>query len=324
MPYSPSLSSRAIIGRFYKRLEGAFEASWASKLGMLFRSDQASETYNWLGQVPQMRAWGTGRLIKELRAQGLTIPNTRYEATLAIDIDDLRRDKTGQVNVRINELAARAAGHWEKLLSTLIGNGTGSTSGLAYDGQYFFDTDHSEGDSGTQLNVLAAAQVSQLNVGTATQPTEAEMSAAILGVIGYMLGYVDDQGEPINGSARSFMIMCANAQIYGPALGACTKTSVMAASGAVSPNPLLAAGFNMSCVLNPYLAAASYTDDFWVFRTDGEVRPFILQEETGVKVDAIAEGSEEEFKNARHLYGVTANRGVGYGMWQHAAIATLS
>ena len=30
----------------------------------------------------------------------------------------------------------------------------------------------------------------------------------------------------------------------------------------------------------------------------------------------IAEGSEEEFKNDRHLYGIKAIRNVGYGYWQ--------
>ncbi|MBI5872985.1 MAG: Mu-like prophage major head subunit gpT family protein, partial [Candidatus Omnitrophica bacterium] len=39
---------------------------------------------------------------------------------------------------------------------------------------------------------------------------------------------------------------------------------------------------------------------------------------------AIAEGSEEEFKNNRHLYGVKASRNVGYGYWQQAVHCTLS
>lgn len=320
MPYSPDLSSRAIIGRFYNRLKEAYDAGWGPKLGMLFKSDQAAETYNWLGQVPAMRAWGTGRLVKELRSYGVTIANTVYESTLNIAIDDLRRDKTGQINVRIAEQARRAAEHWEMLLTGLI---IGGASALGYDGHYFFDTDHSEGESGTQLNLLAAAQVSALNVATATQPTESEMARAILGVIGYMLTYKDDQGQPINGDARSFLVMVAHPQIYGPAMAACTQLQLQAGSGAVQPNVLRASGFSVDCVLNPRIAAASYTDDFWIFRTDGDTRPFILQEEQPVKVDAIAEGSEMEINERKHQYGVTAIRGVGYGMWQHAAFATL-
>lgn len=324
MPYHPSLSSRAIIGDFYRRLEGAFNASWASRLGMLFQSNQESETYNWLGQVPQMREWGTGRLVKQLRADGITLTNQLYEATLRIDIDDMRRDKTGQINVRIAELAKRAAMHWEKLLSALIEAGIAATLGLAYDGQYFYDSDHSEGSSGTQLNLLTATQVTQLDVGTATAPTEAEMAKAILGVIGYMLSYKDDQGEPINGDVRSFLVMVGNANLYGPTMAACIEKQLEAGSGAVQPNVLRSSGFSLECILNPFMTAASWTDDFFIFRTDGDVRPFILQEEQAVKVDAIAEGSEMEINERQHQYGVTAQRAVGYGMWQHAALATLS
>ncbi len=323
MPYSPSLSSRAIIGDFYRRLEGAFDKSWASKVGMPFTSDQPSETYPWLGQVPAMREWGTGRLIKQLRADAVTLVNVLYEATMRIDIDDMRRDKTGQIAIRIGEQAKRAASHWEKLLSTLIENGTGATSGLAYDQQYFFDDDHETGDSGAQKNLLTNSEVSPLNVGTATQPTEAEMGPAILGVIGQMLTFKDDQGEPINGDARSFLVMVGHPQIFGPALSACTKMELRAATGAVAPNPLLAAGFSMDCVLNPRLTAASYTDKFMVFRTDGDVKPFILQEEEGLKVDAIAEGSELEINERQHQYGITAQRVAAYGLWEHAAYATL-
>jgi phage major head subunit gpT-like protein len=61
-----------------------------------------------------------------------------------------------------------------------------------------------------------------------------------------------------------------------------------------------------------------------MFRPDGRAKPFILQEELPVQVSAIAEGSEEEFKNNQHLYGVKAIRNVGFGLWQHAMMATLS
>lgn len=324
MGYNPSLSSRAIIGRFYNLLSEFMGGDWATRLAMQFPSDQASETYNWLGMVPAMREWGTGRLVKQLRTQGLTISNVLYESTLGIDVDDVRRDKTGQIKVRVAEQARRARAHWRKLISTLINNGQGSTSGLCYDGQYFFDTDHAEGASGAQKNVLTASEVSTLNVGTATAPTAAEMAKAILGVIGYMLRFKDDQGEAMNGDAQKFMVMVAHPQIYAPARAACTDVQLEAGSGAVLPNVLRQSGFSVDCVMNPDLLDTDYTDDFFVFRLDGDTRPFIMQVEQDYKVDAIAEGSETEIRERRHEYGITMIGGVGYGMWQHAAFATLS
>lgn len=320
MPGFSGITSRSVIGRFYEMLEGSFDNSWVSRIGMYFNSDQSSETYKWLGMSPAMREWIGGRNAKGLRENGLTIANKTFESTLEIGVDDLRRDKTGQLNVRIGELADRTATHWESLLSTLILNGTGSTSGLCYDGQYFFDTDHSEGSSGSQNNAITASQVSALNVGTATEPTAAEMATALLGCLGYMLGYKDDQGEPIHGQARQFVVMTP-VGLWGPAVTAVTQAALIGSAGAVSPNPLSGTGFQLSVVCNPRL---TWTTDFAIFRTDGRTKPFILQEEEGVTVSALAEGSEEEFKNNRHLYGVKAIRNVGYGMWHHALKATLS
>ena len=86
-------------------------------------------------------------------------------------------------------------------------------------------------------------------------------------------------------------------------------------------NPLVNSGFNVDVVMNPRLTG---TTVFYTFRTDGRVKPFILQEELAPEISALAEGSEEEFKENRHLYGVKAIRNVGYGLWQHASHSTLS
>lgn len=40
-------------------------------------------------------------------------------------------------------------------------------------------------------------------------------------------------------------------------------------------------------------------------------------------MSAIAEGSELEFKERKHHYGVKAIRNVGYGYWQRACLTTF-
>lgn len=311
------LSSRAIIGRFYQTLEAGFDRSWASRVGMLFQSNQEIEEYKWLGMSPALREWIDGRQAKGLRSVGYTIRNKTFEATLAISVDDLRRDKTGQIMLRVDEMADRANQHWEKLLSDLI-----ATNGLCYDGQNFFDTDHAEGDSGQQKNLLTATEVPALNITAPTAPTAAEMAEALLGVVGWFYSFKDDQGEPINGEARSFLVMVP-VSFWGPAVTAVSANLLNRAAGSLD-NPLrgiIGQGFNLEVVANPRLA---WTTDFAVFRTDGRAKPFILQEEEPVTVKAVAEDSEEEFKNNRHLYGIKAIRNVGYGLWQHAIKATFS
>lgn len=314
-----ALSSRAIIGRFYQTLEQVLGASWADRVGMLFNSNQGSEEYKWLGMSPALREWIDGRQAKGLRSTGYTIINKTFEATLAIAVDDLRRDKTGQVLLRVDEMAARAVQHWEKLLSDLVLAGD---STACYDSQYFFSSTHSEGDSGTLLNLVTKTQVPGLEVTTTTAPTANEMADAIMGVIQYFYGYKDDQGEPINGDARSFLVMVP-VSFWGPAVVATSANMLNTGSGS-RDNPMQGVfrqGLTVEVVANPRL---TWTTDFAVFRTDGRAKPFIMQEEEGVQVSAIAEGSEEEFKNNRHLYGIKAIRNAGYGLWQHAIRATLS
>lgn len=314
------LGSRAIIGSFYEALDGYIGSSWISRIGMRFPSDQSSETYKWLGQVPGLREWVGSRLAKGFTENGITIENKVFEATLDVLVDEIRRDKTSQVMIRVTELADRAGEHWGKLMSTLISNGTGSTNGLAYDGQYFFDDDHSEGSSGVQKNLLAAGDVAALDVSTATVPTPVESAKAIIGVIGHMLGLLDNEGEPMNANAKQFTVMCGVKLWQHLATGV---YSTLVSNG--SSNPALAiiqnSGLSITMEMNPRLTS---TTVFYVFRDDARTAPFILQSEQDIKISAKAEGSEYEFDNRAHQYGIEAIRNVGYGMWQQAAHATLS
>ena len=314
------LGSRAIIGKFYAKLEEIGLAAWVNKIGMLFQSDQESETYKFLGQIPALREWIGGRQAKGLSENGITIANKKFEATLEVLVDEIRRDKTGQVMVRINELATRAVQHWAQLVTALIIAGEGSTLGLCYDGQFFFDTDHSEGTSGSQSNDLSldisGYPVDVARQGSITKPSPETLEFAILDLVSAILGFKDNQGQPMNDGANSFLVM-----VPVTFMSAAMSTLSDKTFGGGRNNSLLSSGFNFELVVNPRL---TWTTELAVFRIDGNVKPIILQEETAIKMDAIAEGTETEFKEDRHLYGVTARRNVGFGAWQAACLGTLA
>lgn len=308
-----TLSSRAIIGRFYQALEQDAGVSWVDPISMLFTSDQASETYAWLGQSPAMREWIGGRNAKGFRENGITIANKKYEATLEVPLDWMRRDKTGQIQVRIDEMAQRANAHWAKLLTALIIAGE-STAG--YDGQYFFDTDHSEGDSGTQSNDI------EVDITTTTAPTSAEMETAILSATQQIMGLKDDQGEPMNEDARRFVIMVPVPFMKAAAAALNDAIIVTNSSGAVKSNTIGSlSGFTYELAINPRL---TWTTKLALFRADGGASAIIRQEEEALKISALAENSEEEFKHDRHLYGIKTMRNVGYGYWQKACLVTFT
>jgi phage major head subunit gpT-like protein len=111
-----------------------------------------------------------------------------------------------------------------------------------------------------------------------------------------------------------------------PACGARSQTAVSQAfltSGQSNPiTGLKSMGYNFDVILNPNLTSA--TDKVYMFRTDAKLKPFILQEETSPKVTVIGAGSEEEFKNRRHLFGTERIGNAGYGLWQYAQRTAIS
>lgn len=311
-----SLDSRAIIGEFFLRLAQNPGSAWIDKVGMKFNTNQETETYKWLGQVPAMREWLGGRNAKGLIDNGLSITSKTYESTLEIDVDELRRDKTGQAMIRIRELADRVNSHWAALLSTQILNGT---STACYDGQFFFDTDHTEGKNTTSQSNDISVDVSAVpvsNHGSVTVPSVGEMNNAILQGIQTILGFKDNESEPMNEGARSYLVMVPTS-LWHIAQGAVAMPVI----DSQATNVMGALGMDIGVVANPRL---TWTDSFAVFRTDGNAKPFILQSEVDPQVTAIAEGSELEFKENKHHYGVKAVRNVGYGFWQHACYVTMT
>ena len=305
------LGSRAIIGRIFLALEETQPPEWCSAIGMRVASDQASETYKWLGSLPAMREWMGTRDASRLETFGQTIVNRKYEATLEILRDELRRDKTDQIQMRINELAARAQQHWAKLLTEVVVAGEATA---CYDGQFFFDTDHAEGDSGAQSNDLTHAAAS------GTAPTAAEMEVGIFDALEAMLGFNDGGGEPMNQGLSELTVMVP-VGLFGVTNAAMSNSIITDGTGTRTNNLVSLGGYNMRLVVNPRLASAT---KFYCFRSDSAIKPYILQEETTPAVEALAEGSDFAFANDAHQYGVSVSHAVGQAIWQYATVTTIT
>lgn len=305
----PTITTRGVRGMLLQALEtGA--ASWINDLVMRTNSDQASETYAWLGAPPEMHEFIGKRKLDQLPELSFAISNKDHEANIVIKSKDLRRDKLGQIQTRIGQLAERVNDYPASLLSTLILNGAAS---LGYDAQYFYDTDHSEGSSGTLSNSIS------VDVTTTTAPTADEMAVAIMAAIQAMYGFKDRVGAPMNQNARAFMVM-----VPVPFMTAAFQavTALLGANGQSATIPALKDKFTINVEVNPRL---TWTTKFSVFRTDGNVKPFILQEEDGGRdVIALGDGSEYEKLNKEQIFGVDWAGNVGYGYWQGAVLVTLT
>lgn len=310
------ISSRALIGILFSELEKAMSLGVELLAMENPDSDQETETYRWLNATPALREWIGGRQAKGLTANGFTIQNKKWEGTLEFQIDDLRRNKIGQVQIRIGELADRAAQHPLGLIASLINNG-GSTA--CYDGQNFFSATHSEGNSGTLSNLLTVSDYSELNIATPANPTPVEFAQGLLKVIQHFYTLKDDQGQPINEGAREFAVLVPINQ-WAAAHQAITSQNLSTGTGAID-NPVLKGEFKVRLFPNARLTG---TTDFHVFRTDGRAKPFIKQTEKKFMARVLGEDSEYAIMNDKVLFMLDGIYNCGYGRWQHAMKATWS
>src|SRR5690606_18262135 len=156
---------------------------------------------------------------------------------------------------------------------------------------------------------LAALPVT--NTGSPTDPSASTMVAAVGQCVQKMYSYKDDQGRPINQSAKSFLAMVP-VNMYFAALAAGVNPVIDGGDSNILKN---ANAFTLEIVPNPRLTS---TSKFCVFRTDGRTKPFIRQSETGVETHYLDRGSEFFALHRKTQLGAYVSRGFGYGRWQHA------
>ncbi len=291
------LLTKGLRSEFFNRFEATQTHYQDLATRIVSTSDQ--ETYKWLGTVPQVREWGTGRLAKGLRSESYSIENLKYEATLEVDRDEVSDDQTGQIKLRIGELAQRAATHKDYLISQLLIDGE-TAGNNSYDGVTFFGTTHESGASGQQSNLLTF---------DATNPDSAavdECKEALKTAISQMLGFKDDQGEPMAISTTGLLCVVPAPLLF-------TATEALNASVIDNENNVLQ---GIARVISlPWLTDQS---KWYLTKTDGVVRPFIFQDREPIEFNALAEDSDEGFRREKFLYGVRARYRMAYGYWQFA------
>lgn len=291
------LLTKGLRSEFFNRFENT--PVYYTDLATRVQSTSDSETYRWLGTVPKMREWGTGRLARGVRTESYSVENFKYESTIEVDRDEIADDQTGQIRIRVGELANRAATHRDYLISQLLLNGE-TAGNNSYDGVSFFNAVHVSGSSGNQSNSLTYDAVST------DVPTVAEFKAALQQAIAQMLNFKDDQGDPMAVGA-SGLTCIVPPTMYFTALEAVNSSLVNNTSNLLQGAARI--------IAFPWLSDAS---KWYLAKTDGVVRPFIFQDREPVEFNALTEDSEEGFKREKFLFGVRARYRLAYGYWQFA------
>src|SRR5687767_7439782 len=119
-------------------------------------SNSSKNDYTWINDLPTMREWIGSRVVQNFAGSAYSIENKEWEMTIGVKRVDIEDDNLGFYTTLAQDAGQSARKHPDELFLQLLR--AGSTS-LAYDGQYFFDTDHpidgKSAASGTYSNNFA-------------------------------------------------------------------------------------------------------------------------------------------------------------------------
>lgn len=300
-----STIGRAFDARFFPRFNTGGLPPWFTQVCWPnLESDQADETYAWLGVAPAMREFSRAIPITRPGSEKFTIVNQNFGIGIEATYEELRRQKFGMFDGVIAQMAARAQ-LWplRRFYSELLGSSVG------YDGKALFADDHPVG-AGTGDNNI------DHNVSTTTDPTAAELVGAVMAAIQNIRSRVDDSGEPIAEEITEFKVFVPPTFLKA-AMEAFGAPVIASGSTAIS-NVITMGGTGMRITFEASPRLSSWTTKLAVIGMGLGMGAFIYQQEKPVGTAII----DDEI-NRRVIYTVDAAGAVKPGYWQLACLVTL-
>ena len=268
-------------------------------------SSNASETYQWLGSLAALRNWVGNKQVDELRGFDYIIPNLDWELTIGVKRNHIEDDQLGLYRPRIGDLAVKAAQHPDKLLSEA--RVAGATT-LCYTGQFFHDTDHVIGDSGTFSNKL-----------TGTGVSVSQLTADFRAARAAMLKFKNDKGEPfVDGAmlldrANPPFVMVVPPDIQGVAEELLYATTISQTTNVLAGAAKLVVDVRMTD-----------SNDWYLEYTGSAIKPYIYQERKAANLVSLdnPNSSEAAFMRQEYFYGIEGRWNVKYGLPQFSVKTT--
>lgn len=131
----------ALNVNYKTEFQNSFQAanSKYQMIATVIGSGSKSNTYGWLGKFPKMREWIGARVFNDMKAHSYAIENKDWEASVAIDRNDIEDDNLSTYTPLMNEMGYSAATYPDELVFPLLKAGFTTA---CYDGQNFFDAEH--------------------------------------------------------------------------------------------------------------------------------------------------------------------------------------
>lgn len=237
-----------------------------------------------------MREFGAERIPKGLSEYTYTIRNKKWESSVRVDNDLLRFERYGQVKSRCAGLGTAIPKHKNKLVWDLLAV---ADSTACYDGQYMVDTDHSEGNSGTQNNKLTSAL-------SATTMNDGRV---------LMAGFKDDQGQLLG--------LVPDLLVVPMALGSTARQIVNAELVSDGTTTISNIWKGVVEVLEaPFLTD---TNNWYLIDTKEYLKPIILQEVGNDQNFGVVNtaGGDDDFHRDHTDFGTpVVHYNVGFGDWR--------
>lgn len=264
----------------------------------------------WLNAVPKMRMWEGPKFISKISAENLPIVTRPHEVSIAIPKGDIINDTLGIYAPKVGQLAERYPQALDDLAVTMLCAGVAGTAlGSTYDGQNLIDTDHTfrSADAGT-----AAFQVSN-------KVTGAFSASVFQSAMNLFLSLKNEQGIPVNLGSGPYMLL------HGPANRIAVRNVLQldtaSIGGFVLPQNL---DKNAAVpVLCPWITprttsvlgtSVTITGNEW-FLMPMRSSAVICQIKRAAEFLSVEEGYQV-FMDGLYYYGLEAEFGATYGLWQ--------
>lgn len=285
------LNDASLRTNFFKHFNMKVETLF-KKITTEIKSNKASENYAWLSEPHGMTEWKDERTPHALIENGFNIKNKIYEETIEVDKTALEDDISGQIMTRVQSMGSAAKTSYDKFLTIVI-----EENGLCYDGQNFFDTDHEEGVSGSQSNVITSGGKFSPQV--------------IRTIITSMKKFKQSNGKRAGIKPSHVM--------YPADLDWAAKEMLLPQVVAVTndPNKAILKG-SLELIENDELENNGENSKFYVLDLKSRpTKPFIFQNRKDITFESPKNLFDEFWKNKLY-YGTKARFAFGFGDWRQA------
>jgi phage major head subunit gpT-like protein len=283
-----SILAKGLLTNFFEGYNSV-ETHW-QEVATKVPSTARSENYAWIGSIPRLRRMKGERVPKKLLEHTYTITNEEFEASIEVNHADIKDDQTGQYGIQAKSIGESAKAFPDELVfETLL---PGGFTSLCYDGQYFFDTDHPIGETGsTQSNKITSA----------LDATSFQTARTMLRKM------KDDFGRPtINRNMDLLIVVPADLEATAETIFEALINSSGATNTLKGKARILVADW------------LSDTNNWYLLNVAGIIKPFVVQEREFIPFEALEEGSESNFMRKKNYYGTYWRGNAGYGLYQKA------